>query len=267
MSEYRIGYKGQLQISTKACNLLTYPDEVFYTPPFKLTNFFRVAGGGIEYIIMNASAGLMAGDDLTMDIKIQSGSKLSLSSQSYEKVHKMENGFARRISNIVIAKDGYFCYNQLPVIPYCDSALINQTNIHLENLRSKLILSEIIISGRIARNEIFKYNYYHNLINVFCDSKLSYRDNCYLSPAHMDLCNFGFYENYSHMGMMLIYGFSAHILAAIELIIQNSKTDSGITELLNNGYLIRAFANNAETLTNLFSRITIQLNSHLLSIE
>ena len=149
----------------------------------------------------------------------------------------------------------------MPIVPFAASTFINQTNIYLEDLTSKLILSEIVAGGRIARNEKFDYTCYHGLIDIYYQGKIIYRDNCYLEPKNMNLCEFGFYEGYSHMGMMVIYGFSKDTLVIIESIIQEAKIDSGVTQLLNNGYLIRGFANNAESLVNLFILISKQINS------
>jgi urease accessory protein len=260
VSEYRIGYNGQLKIATKANKNVTFPEQIFYSPPFKLAKYFRMNDGGIEYILMNASAGIMAGDDLDININVGKDCKLRLSSQSFEKIHKMEQGFARRITNITVASCGYFCYNQLPIIPFTDSAFVNQTTIHLENATSKLILSEILACGRTSREERFKYTYYQSLLNIFYQNKLVYRDNLNLNPSQINLNDFGFYENYSHMGMMIFYGFSNNVLSSIEPIIKNSQADSGLTQLLNNGYLIRGFAQNAESLINLFNLITNQIN-------
>ena len=106
-----------------------------------------------------------------------------------------------------------------------------------------------------------KYSGYHGLMDIYCQGKIIYRDNCYLNPQEINLSGFGFYEGYSHMGMMVIYGFTKEILTIIESIIQESAIDSGITQLLSNGYLIRGFANNAESLVNLFILITKQINS------
>ena len=209
---------------------------------------------------MNASAGIMAGDDLDIQIKVGAKSKLQLSSQSYEKIHKMENGFARRTNHIQIEHGGYFCYNQLPIIPFSHSNFFNQTSIYLEDQTSKLILSEIVASGRVARNEKFDYTLYHSLINIYLKGEIIYRDNCYLNPQEANLSGFGFYEGYSHMAMMIIYGFSKEIITVIESIINESGIDSGITGLLKNGYLIRGFANNSESLIDFFLAITKKIN-------
>ena len=258
MTSYSIGYQAKLIITTKYEANLTYPDEVFFTAPFKLVSYFRRNNGAIEYIIMNASAGIMSGDNYLMEVSVNENTKLILTAQSFDKIHDMDGGRAQRTNNIKIANNGYLCYNQLPVIPFTGSSYSGVTNIWLENMSSKLISSEIIACGRVARNEKFNYKFYKSLINIYSAHELIYRDNCVLDPTSSNLSCFGMYENYSHMGMMIIFGFkiTSCIKGNIELILANYSLDAGLTNLLNNGYLIRAFANNSEPMLKCFNQIT-----------
>ena len=264
MSLHQIGYHGQLRLSVAVRDGMSYPTEVFYTPPFKLANYFRLPDGGIEYMLMNASAGIMAGDNLTMHIDVASGGKLLLTSQSYEKIHKMEQCGATRTTHINIASNGYLCYNQLPIIPFLNADFTNKSNIYLADTSSKLIFSEIVACGRVARNEIFAYQRYHGLLDIYSQGVLVYRDNSLFIPSEMNLAGFGFYENYTHSGSMVIYGFSADILSLIESSLNECAIDGGVSQLLAGGYLLRAFSHTSESLIKLFSKISEHINLHQL---
>lgn len=80
-----VAYTAKLEISTKFADNQTYPASTYYTPPFKLTNFFRRSNGGIEYMLMNASAGIMAHDNYSIDLELAENTQLLISAQSFEK--------------------------------------------------------------------------------------------------------------------------------------------------------------------------------------
>lgn len=236
---------------------LTIPEHVYYSAPFKLTNFFRLPSGGIEYILMNASAGIMAGDDYQIDLRLAKGSQLLISAQSFEKIHAMSIGTAKRKVSIQIAENADLIYSPLPTIPFQDSAFVSTSEIRLLNESSRLIYSDIISSGRALRNESFAFTQYHNLLSVYLGDKIVYRDNCYLIPNEQQLHEVGMFESYSHLGSLIIYGylFDDVRLAAIQEIINQSALDCGISALTGGGHLVRALSHGAEPVTELFSSI------------
>ena len=70
-------------------------------------------------------------------------------SQAYEKIHKMENGFAQRSIEIEIDANSELIYNPLPVIPFKNSAFKNSLSVNLKDSSSKFILNEILTCGRV----------------------------------------------------------------------------------------------------------------------
>lgn len=248
----------KLEISTVCAESgLTIPEHVYYSAPFKLTNFFRLPNGGIEYILMNASAGIMAGDNYQIDLQLAKGSQLLISAQSYEKIHAMPAGKAKRKVNIQIAENASLIYTPLPTIPFQSSVFHSSTEIRLADISSRLIYSDIISSGRTLRNERFAFTQYHNLLSVYLGDKIVYRDNCYLVPTEQNLASCGMFEGYSHLGNLIIYGyvFNSENLTSIHAAIDESGLDCGISALAGGGYLIRVLSNAAEPITELFNTI------------
>lgn len=253
------GYtQAKLEISTVCAESgLTIPERVYYSAPFKLTNFFRLPNGGIEYILMNASAGIMAGDNYQIDLQLAKGSQLLISAQSFEKIHAMPVGTAKRKVNIQIAENASLIYTPLPTIPFQSSVFHSSTEIRLADITSRLIYSDIISSGRTLRNERFAFTQYHNLLSVYLGDKIVYRDNCYLVPTEHNLASCGMFEGYSHLGNLIIYGylFDPADLAAIQEIINESGLDCGISALTGGGHLVRVLSHGAEPITELFNSI------------
>lgn len=180
-------------------------DELYYTPPFKLTSpFFPAGSRETELILMSVSAGLLAGDRQQMEIELQPGARLSITSQSYEKVHRMPEGAeAVRTTRILLAGDTLLDYRPQPLIPFAGSAFCSANEIHLAAETSSLIFADIISAGRIARGEAFSFRRYQSRTSVFLDGRLIYLDHIDLQPGHESCSQAGYFEKYTHLATMV----------------------------------------------------------------
>lgn len=259
-----IAYNARLEIVAKFANNQTYPAVTYYESPFKLTNFFRLADGGIEYMLMNASAGVMTGDNYNLKIELQENTKLLISAQSFEKIHSMPNGQATRKTQINLAANSSLIFTPLPSIPFANSAFITTTEIHLEDNSSRLIYSEIISCGRYLRGERFTFRNYTSVLNIYLAGRLVYRDNCQLLPDQQDLNAIGMFERATHLGNLVLYGIKlveSH-LDVIQQILNDSGLDCAISQLAGGGYIIRILTIGSESALNLFKILISQLTQY-----
>ena len=259
-----IAYNARLEIVTKFANNQTYPAVTYYESPFKLTNFFRLADGGIEYMLMNASAGVMTGDTYNLKIELQENTKLLISAHSFEKIHSMPSGQATRKTQIKLATNSSLIFTPLPSIPFANSAFITTTEIHLQDNSSRLIYSEIISCGRYLRGERFTFRNYTSVLNIYLAGRLVYRDNCQLLPDQQDLSTIGMFEQSTHLGNLVLYGIKLveSYLDAIQQKFNNSGLDCAISQLAGGGYIIRILTIGAEAALNLFKILIDQLNQY-----
>lgn len=252
-------YNARLYIATQSKNGQTVPRSVYYSPPYKLTNYFRLSNGGIEYMIMNASAGIMARDNYLVEIELGDKSSLVVSSQSFEKIHKMENASAKRETKIKVGKEAYFKYIPLPTLPFAESSFSNITTINLQDASSKLCYLEILACGRYLRDERFKYKLYKSLVDIYQMDKLVFKDNSVFEPGITNLECFGMFEGYTHLANLIAFGFEVldDINLTIIKLFELHGVDGGVTTLLNGGYLIRALANESEVLIKCFREVIL----------
>ena len=68
----------------------TILEDFSYTSPFKIMPPFPLRGGGIQVMLLDASPGIMAGDLQEFSFHIKEGSRTEFISQSYDKIHYME---------------------------------------------------------------------------------------------------------------------------------------------------------------------------------
>ena len=156
----------KLRLVTRHKDNKTILDDVYFTSPFKITHPFYINNNFIKVILMSSSAGTLEGDFQEYEISLGDNTNMELTSQSFEKIFTMLDDEAFRECNIYIGSNSLLRYNLLPTIPYKDSAFNSKTKIKLKDNTSRLIYTDIINCGRVARGEKFEYKYYKSYIEI-----------------------------------------------------------------------------------------------------
>lgn len=165
---------------------------------------FEKENGGIQIMPLCASAGIMAGDSQEFSYHVKEGADLEILSQSFEKIHKMDEGSASRTIEVQVDKNAALYYYPQPVIPFAQSAFDSKMTIHLEDETSKLFLLEIISCGRNAHEERFQYRRFSSKVLLYRGEKLIYRDNTRYEPDKIPMEGIGLYEGYTHMANLFL---------------------------------------------------------------
>jgi len=238
----------------------TILDDAYYSSPYKIMRPFYNHADYMTIICMCSSSGIMAGDKQDFQFYVEENAKLEFVSQSYERIHKMNEGCATRTTNAEVGKNALFYYNPLPTQPFKDSAFESKVDIHLEDDTSQFIMKEIITAGRVSRGEKFEYHFYHNLVNIYTGSKLDYRDNTRFDPKIMDLTDLGMHESHTHMGTLLLFHIekdAGWIAAARQMLDDDPRIEGGITRIDNKAIVIRALGNQSEHLEQILNQILL----------
>ncbi|MDR7855237.1 urease accessory protein UreD [Tissierella sp.] len=247
----------KLNITTKGRNGKTIIEDVYFTTPFKITRPFYEKNGALKIVAITVSAGILEGDVQEINIKTLEGSNTIITSQSYEKIHKMKEEEAKRNTDIYISKNAFLKYIPLPTIPFANSAFSSKVNVELEDDTSKFIISEIIACGRYSRGEIFQYKYFKSLVDVRAMGKLLYRDNTFFKPKDFYVGEIGMLENYTHLANILIFNFdlSETIISEIRDIIEQNNVDGGVSYTWSKDVVIRILGFNSQSLERISERI------------
>ena len=182
----------------------TILEDLSFTAPYKIMTPFEKENGGIQIMPLCASAGIMAGDSQEFSYHVKEGADLEILSQSFEKIHKMDEGSASRTIEVQVDKNAALYYYPQPVIPFAQSAFDSKMTIHLEDETSKLFLLEIISCGRNAHEERFQYRRFPSKVLLYRGEKLIYRDNTRYEPDKMPMEGIGLYEGYTHMANLFL---------------------------------------------------------------
>lgn len=190
----QFGRPSELRIVAEARNGRTVLANEYYTMPFKLmqplalsTNELLGGAGSlalpIQLMVMSTSAGIMAGDDQRINVRVGEGAALQVTTQAFEKVHRMEPGAsARRVTRLSVASGAYLDYRPQPQIPFAGSEYAASTEVELADASSRLVYEEVLSCGRAARGERFAYRGYRNHVLVRVGGMPVYLDNTVYLP-------------------------------------------------------------------------------------
>lgn len=258
--ENKFGKLSRLHLVAVKKNQKTILEEVAFTAPFKIMRPYYEKKDTMTVMQQTASAGIMAGDRQEIDITVLSGAKMELVSQAFEKIHKMNEGFAERKTLIHVSADSSLRYMPLPVIPFSGSDFRSEQTVYLEDDTAKFIFQEVISCGRVAHGEQFGYKAYKNRISIYKKNHLVYLDNTNFTPCNLKMDGYGMYEGYTHLASMIIVN---HVvddgtIGRIRSILDEEEgAEGGVTLTASGDLVIRILGRSADQLMKLMTNISI----------
>ena len=252
------GRRSELFLSTILQGEEAVLDEVQFTAPFKIMEPFREEKDYLKVMILSASPGIMEGDIQEQRIHVGRGTRLEVCSQSFEKIHRMKNGCARRYIRICQESDSFLYYVPQPAIPFRDSAFDNIVEVELEKESSRFIFQDILSCGRTAYGECFDYKYYNSLVQVRREGRLIYRDNTRYDHNTLCMEETGMYEGYTHLASLLLCGLSKDSKwadKAREILEYTGEVEGGVSFLESGDAVVRILGRQAQKLEMLCKQI------------
>lgn len=254
----QFGKTSELRITAEWTEGRTRLTDVYFTAPFKVMEPFPLKNG-LQVMLLSASAGVMAGDEQKFSFLVKEGSYLEFISQSFEKIHRMEEGSARRKMEVTVERGASFDFYPQPTIPFGDSAYESETSVTLTDETSRFGMYEIISCGRCAHGEQFRYRFYRSLIRIWREGKLIYRDNTRYEPGCMQMAGLGLYESYTHQANIFLTGNRITAEETEEeirdLLERTPDVEGALSRLEYGDAVIRILGKRAQTLQRLTEKI------------
>jgi urease accessory protein len=178
-------------------------DVVAATPCLVHTVFLLTYGGGI-----------VAGDSIDLDVKLESRTRLILLTQGSTKIFKTPSPelVSRQHMNIHLTQDSALVYLPDPVQPFAHTAFSQSQIYHLKKEQGNLCVCDWVTSGRSARGENWDIYEYKSRNEVWTvddagKSRLLLRDNLILDKhGKTGLQLSSRMDNYSVFGTLIIRG-------------------------------------------------------------
>lgn len=262
MTINQFGKTSEMRIKASARDGKTILEDVYFTAPYKIMKPFEKEDGSGDISVMPlcASAGIMAGDVQKFSYCVGEGADLEILSQSFEKIHKMDEGSASREIRVEVAAGGSLYYNPQPVIPFAGSAFDSKMEIRLADATSKLFLLDILSCGRSVSGERFAYRRFGSKVEIYREGKLVYRDNTRYEPEKMPMEGLGMYEGYSHMANIFLTTSDREDARELQekicgILEETPDCDGGVSQLASGDLAVRVFGNRAQILQGIAEKI------------
>jgi urease accessory protein len=175
-------------------------------PPLLFIRPFELEPGILTVIIVNPTAGILAGDTYKILVTLHSGARVVLLTQSATKVHKMNDGLsATQDISFQIANNSRLEYYPERTIPYALSNFRQNLNVNLE-LGAQFGMLETWTTGRVLRGERLEFTKYASKTSVRIDNKLEYLDSFTLEPSSQNLNALGALEGHDYLASGFFVG-------------------------------------------------------------
>lgn len=205
-SQNRYGRTSRLDVEAVRTEAGTVLGPTLACAPFRVMKPFASAGDGfLGLVAMSSSAGLMAGDEQQVRVRVGERAALAMSAQAFEKVHRMaDGGCATRATTLAVGRQGRLSFVQQPVIPFAGSRFHATCAIDLTDASASVAYAEVVSCGRAARGERFAFEMFENRVRIEVAGHPIYRDTMVFDPHEADLEGIGGFEGFSHLASLVV---------------------------------------------------------------
>ncbi len=208
-------------------------------PPLLIVRPFELEPGTLTAIIVNPTAGILAGDTYKISLTLCEGARVVLLTQSATKIHTMEHSVSAHQEIVFeVANHARLEYYPERTIPYANSNFRQTLNVNLA-AQAQFGMLETWTTGRVLHGEQLEFTRYASRTAVRIQDKLEYLDSFVLEPASSNLKVLGALEGHDYIAAGLFVG-NTSALPKLE------QVSTGFTA--NHHLWLRAMAHNAPNL-------------------
>ncbi len=160
----------------------TFLRHQFFQAPVHLGKGHQEAGTLVLNVV-NPTAGLLDGDRLRIDVDVEQGARLLLTTPSASRVHTMRGGRAEVTQRFCVASGGSLEWWPEMLIPQAGARYAQHTRIELEP-NAELIFQETLAPGRVAFGEAFAYEELRWRTDVWQAGHLLVRERFLITPKN-----------------------------------------------------------------------------------
>ena len=253
----------QLHFSVASRGNRTYLNKSFCTPPFRIVDITEDKKSALAYLMtMSSSPGILDHDFHDIKITAEPHTSTVLQNQSYQRIFQSNSG-GKLSMEIDLQEGSTFSYIQHPLVPHQQSIFKAVNKIFLSH-STELLFGEIITCGRKLSGEVFKFNRFHSVTEVFFNRSLALKDNILIEPKALDLAGIGQLEGYTHQATLYYINRRDnqidHAYAYTKSVLEETEDiEFGHSKTLPNAMVVRVLANGGEKLLQAFRKIEAEV--------
>ncbi len=250
---------GELRLTfRKKKNGMTYVPREYYTSPMKVVSPFYEDGDGTAFLyLLNLSGGVVGGDRLFTEVKIETAAQVLLTTPSANKLYKMNGTHAEIVNRFYVAENAVLEYLPECSIPFALSKTFQDTTFYLEQ-SSYLFAVDFVTPGRIDRGEYFSYKRYSSNIKIYIGDVLTAYEKTNLAPQETNASQIGLMENHNHYTAIYIYHETANKMVTAEInseISEHEGVKGGATLIDERLIAVKLLSDRADQMQDTIDRI------------
>lgn len=127
-------------------------------PPLQVIRAFPISTGGAMVHVHNISGGVLGGDQLGLEVDVESGAHAQLTSTGATRLYRTRPGVpdSKQTGRVTVREGALLEYLPDPLIPFSGSRYQQHTRIELDS-SAGLFWWETVAPGRVAQGEQFAY--------------------------------------------------------------------------------------------------------------
>lgn len=152
-------------------------------PPWKVVRGFTQGNGGVLVHLHNVSGGVVAGDQLALNVDIAAGAIAQITTTGATRLYRHRAGSedSEQRTEISIGEAALLEYLPDPIIPYAGARHIQRTEIRLAPA-SMLFWWEVLAPGRQAAGERFAFDRLGLQTRIMSETRLVLCENFLIEP-------------------------------------------------------------------------------------
>lgn len=181
----------------------TVMTERFCSSPLKIAKTFELERAQTAVYMMDCSPGMMEGDRYELSFRLEAGSRVYLTNQSYTKVHPAKYREARHSLSVDLEPGALLEYFPEPLMLYRDARYKGEARFALRR-GSTLMTADIVCPGRTRCGESFRFAAYDSRVVVEAEGEPVYYSRQLLNPGRQSVRPIGILGEYTHWGTFIL---------------------------------------------------------------
>jgi urease accessory protein len=198
--------------------------------------------GGAYLQIVNPCGGLFEGDRAEVEVSLQRGAHLYLTTQAATKIYPAEHGeVTRQHIRLRVASGAILEYFPLPLIPFARALYVQELTMQVES-GGVCLVADVLAPGRVARGEHFAYSMVRSRVEGWVDDQLALFEQMILQPGQNSYGGLGLLDGKCYVASLCVLtsqAFDRWIPEWNRRLTEQYGECVGITALAHGGLMVR----------------------------
>jgi urease accessory protein len=165
---------GRIALSVAADQGVTRRRQVYEDGPLRV-RFPNAERGALEAMIVNTAGGIAGGDRHDLDIRVEDGAALGVTTAAAEKVYRALGPSAEVAVKLSVGAEGRLCWLPQETILFDRAKLVRRIEVNLAESAS-LVMAEAVVFGRTAMGESVEQGSLSDRWRVRCGGQLLFAE-------------------------------------------------------------------------------------------